>query len=663
MGEGRARRKIVVLAAVSVMSALATGGAVVATSGTASADVTWNAISAPLPAGAAAGQGMTLVGDACPAAGWCVAVGNYPVQTSTFNYTAGLIVVMTGSTSASLQAPLPPNASPTDPQALLTAVSCPQVGSCVAVGRYLDASGATQNLVEQLSGDVWTPSGAPMPADAVTTGGAATAQLAAVSCPTKSWCAAGGYYTSTSGAVEGFTIRGMPGFWAPAGTALPSAAGSQVVSLVCAGTGSCLAAGTYTSGFLQLGFADALASGSWTQTPLPFPTAASPFAQLVSSQLDVSCPAAGSCTVVGTAFDSSDWGFIDSLAGGSWSSVVAPQPDNVSSSDLQLTAVSCPDAATCIAVGSVNVAGADQGLVESLAGGQWSASLSPVPAGTDPSASVDVNDVSCPNDNTCSADGQVDTSGVVTGMMLHLGQQGWSAIPAPLPSDASASPDPSFAPLACPSVGACITGGTYLTSQGRKGVIEVDPSLAPTTTAASLIPYTATVIVYAASVSSSGAATGTVVFSSGSELLCSAALSNGLARCGGPLAPSSTVVASYSGDSADSPSWGSASNPYGPTTIAASAGTPQFAPLGAVYSVNLAAKVTNAWGTPVPGVPVTFNRPASGASGTFLGPSTVGTNSSGVATAPSFQANSKAGSYWVTGTVPGLWFALYSMTN
>lgn len=498
----------------------------------------------------------------------------------------------------------------------------------------------------------------------MTTGSAAAAQLAAVTCPGKGWCAAGGYYTTIGGAVEGFTLRGMPGWWAAAGTSLPSADGSQIVSVACAATGACVAAGTYTSGILQLGFADALASGVWSQTPLPFPPASSPFAQLASSQLDVSCPAAGSCTVVGTAFDVTDWGFVDSLSGGSWTSVVVPQPAGILSTDVQLSAVACPDVATCTAVGNINVSGADQGLIESLSGGQWTASISPVPAGTDPSASIDLHDVNCPSDARCSADGQVETNGVVTGVMLHLGQPGWTASTAPLPPDASPDPDPAFGPLVCPSVGACMTAGTYLTSSGRKGVIEVDPSLAVTTTTAALGLYTAQTVIYGASVSSTAApVSGTVVFFSGSEILCSATISGTSAYCGGPLAPTATVVASYSGDGANSPSWGSVANPYGPSTIAAVAGTPQSAFVNRVFSTNLAAQVRNSMGTPVPGVPVTFNVPASGASGTFLGSATVATNSYGVATAVPLQANSKAGSYWVTSTVPGLWFGLYALTN
>ena len=64
----------------------------------------------------------------------------------------------------------PPAGRVVDPQALLESVSCVAVGTCVAVGRYLDSSGATQGLVEQLSNGAWSPSTALLPAGAATGG-------------------------------------------------------------------------------------------------------------------------------------------------------------------------------------------------------------------------------------------------------------------------------------------------------------------------------------------------------------------------------------------------------------------------------------------------------------------------------------------------------------
>lgn len=92
-------------------------------------------------------------------------------------------------------------------------------------------------------------------------------------------------------------------------------------------------------------------------------------------------------------------------------------------------------------------------------------------------------------------------------------------------------------------------------------------------------------------------------------------------------------------------------------SVAATAGTPQMAFLGAGFPTNMQTTVLNTLGYPAPGVTVTFSAPASGASGTFSGGSTVAaamTNAAGIATAPAFTANQARGPYNVTASVAGV---------
>ncbi len=100
--------------------------------------------------------------------------------------------------------------------------------------------------------------------------------------------------------------------------------------------------------------------------------------------------------------------------------------------------------------------------------------------------------------------------------------------------------------------------------------------------------------------------------------------------------------------------------------LAASGGTPQTTTVSTAFATALQATVTNG-GNPVSGVTVTFTAPGSGASGTFAGGSTtasVTTGSNGIAVAPAFTANSKAGSYVVTATASGVaGSASFSLTN
>ena len=103
----------------------------------------------------------------------------------------------------------------------------------------------------------------------------------------------------------------------------------------------------------------------------------------------------------------------------------------------------------------------------------------------------------------------------------------------------------------------------------------------------------------------------------------------------------------------------STSQPY---SIAVSTGSGQAASIGTTFATALQAIVTNNYGTGISGAAVTFTAPSSGASGTFSGSTTVVTNSSGIATAPAFTANSTPGAYVVTATTGGL-SASFNLTN
>jgi hypothetical protein len=78
-------------------------------------------------------------------------------------------------------------------------------------------------------------------------------------------------------------------------------------------------------------------------------------------------------------------------------------------------------------------------------------------------------------------------------------------------------------------------------------------------------------------------------------------------------------------------------------------GPSQTTVVGHTFAQALTARVTSPTGRPLAGVPVTFTAPSSGPSGTFAGKltATVLTNAAGVATAPAFKANTKAGAFAV----------------
>jgi hypothetical protein len=124
-----------------------------------------------------------------------------------------------------------------------------------------------------------------------------------------------------------------------------------------------------------------------------------------------------------------------------------------------------------------------------------------------------------------------------------------------------------------------------------------------------------------------------------------------------------TVTASATG--ATSATFSLTNTVGNPASVSATAGNNQTAQVGTVFAAALQATVTDSGGNPVPNVTVTFtvNAAANGAGGTFTGGNTAVTNASGIATANSFTANGKAGSYTVTAAATGAASALFSLTN
>ncbi|MCA1683674.1 MAG: hypothetical protein LC708_00870, partial [Actinobacteria bacterium] len=91
-----------------------------------------------------------------------------------------------------------------------------------------------------------------------------------------------------------------------------------------------------------------------------------------------------------------------------------------------------------------------------------------------------------------------------------------------------------------------------------------------------------------------------------------------------------------------------------PTKVAVTGGDNQTAAVGTGFATPLTATVTDVFNNRVSGANVKFSAPTTGASGSFAttGTTTASalTNTSGVATAPTFSANGSTGSYLVTAT-------------
>jgi hypothetical protein len=196
---------------------------------------TWaTGAAAILPAGAGANPAVYLQQVSCTAPGDCAAVGGY---SDTANNFQGLLLTETaGSWNPGLKAGLPPDAA-ANPFVSPLSVSCFSAGNCAAVGYYDDGSGRQGLLLSETNG-TWAPSAkASLPAN-----GATDPQviLSSVSCTSVSTCTTVGRYSDTSANVDGVVFdaaKASPKLAALApstgtvGRALPASAISATLSL------------------------------------------------------------------------------------------------------------------------------------------------------------------------------------------------------------------------------------------------------------------------------------------------------------------------------------------------------------------------------------------------------------------------------------------------
>jgi hypothetical protein len=125
-----------------------------------------------------------------------------------------------------------------------------------------------------------------------------------------------------------------------------------------------------------------------------------------------------------------------------------------------------------------------------------------------------------------------------------------------------------------------------------------------------------------------------------------------------------TVVASVAGVATPA-SFTLTNTPGAAAAINVVAGAPQSATLTRAFQ-PLKVQVVDSFGNGISGVKVMFTAPSTGAGGTFTGKTTVTvlSGAKGMATAPAFRANNRAGTYTVTATATGVGTpASFSLAN
>jgi hypothetical protein len=222
-----------------------------------------------------------LVGVSCISATNCTATGDS---------NAGTLAEHWNGMTWSIQTT--PNPSGTTSFPDLASVSCASATSCTAVGQYIPGF-STIMLAEHWNGTRWAIQATPSPS------GAASSQLAGVSCTSASTCTATGFYSSSSGTLLALAERWNGTAWSV--QTVPDPSGSpdaQLSAVSCTSATRCTAAGWYTVSITDgdvLTLAEHWNGTKWAIKRTPNPSGAA------TSALDgISCTSsATACTAAG----------------------------------------------------------------------------------------------------------------------------------------------------------------------------------------------------------------------------------------------------------------------------------------------------------------------------------------------------------------------------
>ncbi len=397
----------------------------------------------------------TLSAVACPPLGACVAVGGY----STDEGGGEEAMAVTQSGEGWTQAiEIPPPSRPAFTDAQLLTVACPAAGECVALGTYLDGSGSRQTMAVSESNGVWGP--------AIEIAGASPRSLA---------CRAPGSCVAVGTGPNGTQLVGViqsGGVWgSPQGIALPANnAPEYVVELsdtACQFSGPCVTVGSYTmTSHHQRGLGIVESNGRWTAREI----VVNPGSEVDTRLYSVACPASGSCVADGLG----EVALGVAELGGNWgiATPIVPAP-NPASKLLTLYGTACAgSSAQCFAVG-YDEHSATQSLpvVASASGGVWGQAreLAPPPtAGA--GASAQLRAAACTASDSCVAIGEYDDLSGSHAMVMSETHGVWgpaSEVSPPLGNaDRSSGSHASLALVACPGTGLCVALGRYRDTAG-----------------------------------------------------------------------------------------------------------------------------------------------------------------------------------------------------
>jgi hypothetical protein len=325
----------------------------------------------------------------------------------------------------------------------------------------------------------WSAAQAPLPADATRTA-SQDASLNDLACPGPGSCVAVGFYDSGSSANVGNglieTLSG--GVWIPsaAPSSVPGANQVNFVNLdgiACPTMGSCVAVGSYFDhASVERLLIETRSGSTWVPARPALPAGADQSKPAFLSE--VACPAQSSCVATGWYTDGSgdQQGLIETLSGGTWTATQAPLPDDARPTPLpstglpatDLLVVRCAAAGDCVATGNyTNLSGGIQPLIDTLSDGTWTADKGPVPADAAPNPYAFLWAIACQAPGSCVAGGHYNSRGGQSRDLIATQSGGtWTPAATPVPSDAAAAQTWSTSQLTGLTAMACQAIGACL---------------------------------------------------------------------------------------------------------------------------------------------------------------------------------------------------------
>ncbi len=374
------------------------------------------AVEIALPADAAtsgqkAGFGFPTPSVACTEPGDCAAVGHYLKEDGG---EAAMAVTETGGVwNTASEIELPANAA-SNPEASLASVACPAAGSCVARGEYIDEDGDWEAMVADQTGGSWGPaSEIELPANAESNSGS---HLDGVACSAAGSCVGiGEYWDGSTKTEEAMTVTETGGKWAQASQIAPPAnAGgkpeSRLNSVVCVASRPCVAVGRYTdSSGSQEGMVAEESGGVWgqaSQIVAPANAAANPH-----PFGSIACIASGSCVVTAEYTDNAgdQEAMVADETDGVWgpASEITPPANAASNPEVGLQ-LACDASGACVTIGAYRDAEGDrEAMVAEEAGGLWGQAREiAAPANAANNPGIIFGEVQCPAAGSCVAFGE-----------------------------------------------------------------------------------------------------------------------------------------------------------------------------------------------------------------------------------------------------------------